>query len=130
FWPLLKNEWAEMGEPTPPRRRTHGGTGAGSLALVKPLPPQAVAARPGFTRAKRLRPQSPPADRWAVAQDDAFALRRRAGDAPPTRNSKEPDFAVDVIAIAGGGGSGKLRGCAPWHRADPDRFGILVEAAT
>src|SRR5262245_5039262 len=81
-----------MSEPAPPRRRTHGGTGAGALALVKPLPPQAVAARPGFTRAKRLRPQSPPADRWAVAQDDAFALRRRAGDAPPTRNSKEPIF--------------------------------------
>jgi hypothetical protein len=51
--PLLKNEWVEMGDPAPPHRRTHGGTGAGVLALVKPLPPKAVAGRPGFTRAKR-----------------------------------------------------------------------------
>jgi len=48
--PLLKNEWVEMGDPAPPHRRTHGGTGAGVLALVKPLPPKAVAGRPGFTR--------------------------------------------------------------------------------
>ena len=45
LWPLLKNEWVEMGDPAPPRRRTHGGTGAGVLALVKPLPPKAVAGR-------------------------------------------------------------------------------------
>jgi hypothetical protein len=32
-----------MRDPAPPRRRTHGGTGAGALALVKPLPPKAVA---------------------------------------------------------------------------------------
>jgi hypothetical protein len=49
--PLLKNEWVEMGDPAPLRRRTHGGAGAGALALVKPLPPKAVAGRPGFTRA-------------------------------------------------------------------------------
>jgi len=55
FLPLLKNEWVEMGDPAPPHRRTHGGTGAGVLALVKPLPPKAVAGRPGFTRAKRPR---------------------------------------------------------------------------
>jgi hypothetical protein len=41
------------GRTSPPRRRTHGGTDAGALALVKPLPPQAVAERPGFTRATR-----------------------------------------------------------------------------
>jgi ABC-type nitrate/sulfonate/bicarbonate transport system permease component len=34
--PLLKNECVEMGDPAPPHRRTHGGTGAGVLALVKP----------------------------------------------------------------------------------------------
>src|SRR5215831_12052675 len=90
FRPLLKNEWVEMAEPAPPRRPTHGGTGAGALALVKPLPPQAVAGRPGFTRATRPRPQSPPAERWAAAQGDALASRRRGGAALPTRNSKEP----------------------------------------
>ena len=47
--PLLKNEWVEMGDSAPPHRRTHGGTGAGVLALVKPLPPKAAAGRPGFT---------------------------------------------------------------------------------
>ena len=67
--PLLKNEWVEMGDPAPPHRRTHGGTGAGVLALVKPLPPKAVAGRPGFTRAKRPRLGSPPADRWAAVQE-------------------------------------------------------------
>jgi hypothetical protein len=51
--PLLKNEWVEMGDPAPPRRRRHGGAGAGALGLVKPLPPEAVAGRPGFTRATR-----------------------------------------------------------------------------
>ena len=30
-----------------------------------------------FTRAKRHRPESPPADRWAVAQGDALALAPR-----------------------------------------------------
>ena len=61
LWPLLKNEWVEMGDPAPPRRRTHGGTGAGVLALVKPLPPKAVAAGqalqgpsiPGYDRHRR-----------------------------------------------------------------------------
>ena len=66
--PLLKNEWVEMGDPAPPHRRTHGGTGAGALALVKPLPPKAVAGRPGFTRVKRPRLRSPPAERWAAGQ--------------------------------------------------------------
>jgi hypothetical protein len=41
--PLLKNEWVEMRDPALPCRRTHGGTGAGALTLVKPLPPKAVA---------------------------------------------------------------------------------------
>jgi hypothetical protein len=53
----------------PHHRRTHGGTGAGVLALVKPLPPRAVAGWPGFTRAKRPRLRSPRADRWASIQD-------------------------------------------------------------
>jgi len=61
FVPLLKNEWVEMGDPAPPRRRTHGGAGAGALGFIKPLPPKAVAERPGFTRAKRPRLLSPPA---------------------------------------------------------------------
>jgi hypothetical protein len=34
--PLLKNEWVEMGDPAPPRRRTHGGTGAGARPLSSP----------------------------------------------------------------------------------------------
>src|ERR1700739_206738 len=67
--PLLKNEWVEMGDPAPPHRRTHGGTSAGVLALVKPLPPKAVAGRPGFTGATRPRLRSPPADRWAVVRN-------------------------------------------------------------
>src|SRR6202007_2261312 len=58
-----------MGDPAPFHRRTCGGTGAGVLALVKPLPPKAVAGRPGFTRAKRPRLRSPPADRWAVVRN-------------------------------------------------------------
>jgi hypothetical protein len=61
LWPLSKNEWVEMGDPAPPHRRTHGGTGAGVLALVKPLPPKAVAAGqalqgpsvPGYDRHRR-----------------------------------------------------------------------------
>jgi hypothetical protein len=79
-----------MGDPAPPRRRTHGGAGAGALALVKPLPPEAVAGRPGFTRAKRPRLQSPPADRWAAIQDHAIAPRLSPGATSPIRNSKEP----------------------------------------
>ena len=47
--PLLENEWVEMGDPAPLRRRTHGGAGA-ALALVKPLPPKAVAGRRGKGR--------------------------------------------------------------------------------
>src|SRR6516162_1791879 len=58
-----------MGDPAPLRRRTHGGAGARAPALVKPLPPKAVAGRPGFTRAKRPWLQPPPADRWAAIQD-------------------------------------------------------------
>jgi hypothetical protein len=90
--PLLKNEWVEVGDPALPHRRTHGGAGAGVLALVKPLPPKAVAGRPGFTRAKRPRLRSPPADRWAAVQDHALApsLLRRATS--PIRNSIEPKF--------------------------------------
>ena len=37
-----------MGDPAPPRRRTHGEAGARALALVKPLPPKAVAGRPAL----------------------------------------------------------------------------------
>jgi hypothetical protein len=50
-----------MGDAAPLHRRTHGGTGAGVLALVKPLPPKAVAAGqalqgpsvPGYDRYRR-----------------------------------------------------------------------------
>src|SRR6516165_1514586 len=90
--PLFKNEWVEMGDPAPLRRRTHGGAGAGALALVKPSPPKAVAGRPGFTRAKRPRLQSPPADRWAAIQDLALAPSLLPGATSPIRNSKEPLF--------------------------------------
>jgi len=79
-----------MGDPAPLRRRTHGGAGAGALALVKPSPPKAVAGRPGFTRAKRPRLQSPPADRWAAIQDLALAPSLLPGATSPIRNSKEP----------------------------------------
>src|SRR5215831_18188612 len=92
--PLLKNEWVEIGDPAPPHRRTHGGTGAGVLALVKPLPPKAVAGRPGFTRAKRPRLRSPPADRWAAVQEHALAPRLLPCATSPIRNSIEPLKAI------------------------------------
>src|ERR1700756_3356657 len=79
-----------MGDPAPPHRRTHGGTGAGVRALVKPLPPKAVAGRPGFTRAKRPRLRSPPADRWAAVQDHALAPSLLPPATSPIRNSIEP----------------------------------------
>jgi hypothetical protein len=66
-------KWVTMGDSALPRRRTHGRAGAGALALVTPLPPTAVAGRPGFTRAKRPWLQSPPADRWAAIQGLALA---------------------------------------------------------
>src|SRR6516225_3888229 len=88
--PLLKNEWVEIVDPALPRPRTHGGTGAGALALVKPLPPKAMAGRPGFTRAKRPRLESPPADRSAAVQDHALAPRRLPRATSPIRNSIEP----------------------------------------
>jgi hypothetical protein len=100
-----------MGDPAPPRRRTHGGAGAGALALVKPLPPKAVAGRPGFTRAKRPRLQSPPATRWAAIRDHALAPSLSPGATSPIRNSKEPDFFRDK----------RHPGCAP--------FSLLVLAA-
>jgi hypothetical protein len=90
----LKNEWVEMGDPAPPRRRTHGGAGAGALVLVKPLPPKAVAGRPGFTRTKRPRLQSPPAYRWAAIQDHALAPSPSRALHHPIRNSKEPENLV------------------------------------
>jgi len=34
--PLLKSEWVGLRDPAASRGRTHGGTGAGTLALVKP----------------------------------------------------------------------------------------------
>ena len=92
--PLFENEWVEMGDPAPLRRRTHGGAGTGALALIKPLPPEAVAGRPGFTRAKRPRPQSPPADRWAAIQHLAPAPSLLLGATSPIRNSKEPQFRI------------------------------------
>src|SRR5215469_8114590 len=98
--PLLKNEWVEMGDPAPPRRRTHGGAGAGALALVKPLPPKAVGGRPGFTRARRPRLQSPPADRWAAIQDHALAPSLSPGATSPIRNSKEPKKSTTVKIAA------------------------------
>jgi len=54
------------------------------------LPPKAVAGRPGFTRAKRPRLQSPPADRWAAIQNLALAPSLLLGATSPIRNSKEP----------------------------------------
>ena len=89
--PLLKNEWVEMGDPAPSRRRTHGGTGAGALALVKPLPPKAVAGRPGFTRTS-----APGHNRHRRTDGLRFTTISRApsvsaGTTSPIRNSKEPD---------------------------------------
>src|SRR5262249_25876606 len=79
-----------MCDPAPPHRRTHGGAVAGVLALVKPLPPKAVAVRPGFTRAKRPRLRSPPADRWAAVQHYALAPSALPPTTSPIRNSIEP----------------------------------------
>src|SRR6516162_6554062 len=104
FPPLLKSEWVEMGDPAPLCRRTHGGAGARALALVKPLPPKAVAGRPGFTRAKRPRLQSPPADRWAAIQNLALARSLLLGATSPIRNSKEPGTAARGQRAKGGGG--------------------------
>jgi hypothetical protein len=99
YLPLLKNEWVKMGDPAPPHRRTHGRTGAGVLALVKPLPPKAVAGRPGFTRAKRPRLRSPPADRWAAVQEHALAPSLLPRATSPIRNSIEPN--ISTIADRG-----------------------------
>jgi hypothetical protein len=63
-------------------------------ALVKPLPPKAVAGRPDFTRAKCPRLLSPPAHRWAAIQDLALAPSLSPGDKSPIRNSIEPFFWV------------------------------------
>jgi hypothetical protein len=54
--PLLKNEWVEMDDPAPPHRRTHGGTSAGVLALVKPF-----AAEGGGRQARLYKGQASPA---------------------------------------------------------------------
>ena len=97
YLPLLKSEWVEMGDPAPLCRRTHGGAGARALALVKPLPPKAVAGRPGFTRAKRPRLQSPPADRWAAIQNLALARSLLLGATSPIRNSKEPKLLLSDV---------------------------------
>ena len=88
-----------MGDPAPLCRRTHGGAGARALALVKPLPPKAVAGRPGFTRAKRPRLQSPPADRWAAIQNLALARSLLLGATSPIRNSKEPVFDFKLMEL-------------------------------
>jgi hypothetical protein len=91
----------EMRDRALPRGRTHCGTGAGALTLVEPLPPEAVARRPGFTRAERPRPQSPPADRWAAVQDHALAPSVSAGTASPTRNTFGPTD-QHLAALVGG----------------------------
>jgi len=109
LWPLLKNEWVEMGDPAPPRRRTHGGTGAGVLALVKPLPPKAVAGRPGFTSAKRPRLRSPPADRWAAVQSHALPPSLLPRATSPIRNSIEPDFGSVMVTLCQGGGPSEMK---------------------
>jgi hypothetical protein len=84
-----------MRDPAPSRRRTHGGTGAGALALVKPSPPKAVAGRPGFTRAN-----APGHNRHRRTDGLRFttvscAPSLSAGTASPIRNSKEPLSADD-----------------------------------
>jgi hypothetical protein len=76
----------------PSNARWSGCQGAGP---VKPLPPKAVAGRPGFTRAKRPRLQSPPADRWAAIQNLALARSLLLGATSPIRNSKEPERPTD-----------------------------------
>ena len=54
---------------------------------------------PGFTRAKRPQPQSPPADRWAAVQDHALAPSVSAGTVSPTRNSIEPHVSSYIRAV-------------------------------
>jgi hypothetical protein len=90
FVPLLKNECVEMGEPAPPRRRTHGGTGAGRWPSSSPCHrrrwPEGQVLQglrvPGHNRRQRTD------GLWLKA----VRSRRDAGRAaaPPTRNSKEP----------------------------------------
>ena len=72
--------------------------GAGALALVKPLPPKAVAGRPGFTRATRPRLLSPPANRWVAIQDLALAPSLSPGATSPIRNSIEPILMTGAAA--------------------------------
>jgi hypothetical protein len=88
--PLLKSEWVEMRDPAPPRRRTHGGTGAGALALVKPLPPKVVAEGQALQG-----PRGPGHNGHRRADGLRFktmscAPSVSAGTASPIRNSKEP----------------------------------------
>jgi tetratricopeptide (TPR) repeat protein len=109
YVPLLKNKWVEMGDPAPPRRRTHGGAGAGALALVKPLPPKAVAGRPGFTRAKRPRLQSPPADRWAAIQDHALRAKPLARRYITHSKFKRATYVEDMFDLL-------RRSAVPLHR--------------
>ena len=81
-----------MGDPAPPRRRTHGGTGAGALALVKPLPPKAVAGRSGFTRAKRLGHNRHRRTDGLRFKTMSCASSVSAGTKSPIRNSIEPEI--------------------------------------
>ena len=55
IWPFLKNEWVEMDDPAPPRRRTHGGTGGGGAG-----PCQALAAEGGGRKARLYKGPSIP----------------------------------------------------------------------
>lgn len=73
--PLLKSGWVEMRDPAPPRRRTHGGTGA----------PATIAT--GRTDGLRFKTMS-------------CASSVSAGTTSPIRNSKEPFFLMvnEVVA--------------------------------
>ena len=92
--PLFENEWVEMGDPAPLRRRTHGGAGAGALALVKPLPPEAVAGRQALQG-----PSVPAHNRHQRTDGQRFNTSRSRqslllGTTSPIRNSKEPQFRI------------------------------------
>jgi hypothetical protein len=86
FTPLLKIEWVEMDDPAPPRRRTHGGTCAGTAG-----PCQALAAEGGGRKARLDKGQASPATiatggRWAAVQDHALAPSLLPSATSPIQN--------------------------------------------
>src|SRR5215469_2403005 len=91
-----------MGDPARLRRRTHGGAGAKALALVKPLPPKAVAERPGFTRAQAsLATIATSGPMGCDSRPRARAKPLAGGAQSPIRNSIEPQIPIGYERISG-----------------------------